>query len=399
MQSPTHVAIRPPEDPRHRVPVRQADVARSESPDAFDVEAAATWWESAVPRSLRLLWFHDGGELTDDDRARILGELFPVGRRAAHHTRRFAVLMIAAVLIAVMGLLADSTAVVIGAMLVAPLMRPVLAGAAAVVMGWPGRVARSITTTALASAGAVALAAVTAWIFPGDLDPLPAEVVARTSPNLLDLGVAIAAGAVGAYSRLRRSASDAITGVAVAVALVPPLAVIGITIRLFAWDLALGATMLFLANVVGIMCAAALTFLVCGLPRRSDLVRRSVPIVGGLRWTFMAALMMLLPLHLMRSSLLPAVDATEDVTAVVTEMLGDAESEVMSVAVDQSGRRMVIDVVATPSARLPDADTIADRLAEELDGDVSVDLQVVDVERETGSADADGDGVGEPGGE
>ena len=72
-------------------------------------------------------------------------------------------------------------------------------------------------------------------------------------------------------------------------------------------------------------------------------------------------------------------------------MLGDAESEVMSVTVDEGQRVFLIDVVATPSAGLPDAEAPADRIAVGLDGDVSVELQVVDVERDVGSADAQDD--------
>ena len=72
-------------------------------------------------------------------------------------------------------------------------------------------------------------------------------------------------------------------------------------------------------------------------------------------------------------------------------MLGDAESEVMSVTVDEGQRGFVIDVVATPSARLPDAEALADPIAAEVDGDVSVELQVVDVERDVGLADAEDD--------
>ncbi len=343
-----------------------------------------------LPRSLSLLWFSDDGELTEADRRRVLSDLFPTGRRAAHDIRRFTVLMVASVLIAVMGLIADSTAVVIGAMLVAPLMSPVLAAAGAIVMGWPTRAGRAMLTAVAASGGAVFMAAAFAYIVPGDLDPLPAEVIARTSPNLLDLGVAVAAGAVGAYSRLRRSASDAITGVAVAVALVPPLAVVGITLRVAEWEMAAGATLLYAANVVGIIGSAAVTFLVCGLPRRNDLVRRSVPITGGLRWIASAAAVMIVPLHIARPAVLPPGDPTLDVQAAVEQFLAEAEvdTEVMAVSVDREAGGFAVDIVATTTDGLPDAAEIAEQLAEELTDDVSVELQVVNVETDSATSPA-----------
>ena len=113
---------------------------------------------------------------------------------------------------------------------------------------------------------AVTLAAVISFLIPGRETPLPAELMARTSPNLLDLGIALAAGAAGAYGQVRRHAADVLTGVAVAVALVPPLAVVGITLQLTEWQLAIGASLLFLANVV--VASSITTPLVDSLARR-----------------------------------------------------------------------------------------------------------------------------------
>ena len=121
---------------------------------------------------LGLIGRWDPGDLDDGDRARITAALFHEGHRFAPFARRFAALMTMSVLIAVMGLLADSTAVVIGAMLVAPLMSPVLGVAAALVMGWPQRVLRQVVISAVGAAGAVGLAALTALAFPGSAPAL-----------------------------------------------------------------------------------------------------------------------------------------------------------------------------------------------------------------------------------
>ena len=182
-----------------------------------------------IPRAwfgIKRLW--EGREpLHDIERRQVISRLFPQGVSRRQFFTRFASLMMLSTAIAVLGILADSTAVVIGAMLLAPLMFPVLGAAAAIVMGWPLRIIRRVLLVAVGSVLAVVLAAVISFVVPGHTDPLPAELLARTSPNLLDLGIALAAGAAGAYGQVRRHAAEALTGVAVAVALLPPLAVVG----------------------------------------------------------------------------------------------------------------------------------------------------------------------------
>lgn len=324
------------------------------------------------------------GALTDADRHRIRNALFHEGDDFGPFARRFSALMTMAVLIAVMGLLADSTAVVIGAMLVAPLMTPILGVAAAVVSGWPWRVLRSIAISAVGAAGAVALAAGTSFVFPGELDPLPSEIVARTSPNLLDLGIALAAGAAGAYAQIRRTASDALTGVAVAVALVPPLAVVGVCLQLQQFPLALGAFLLFLANVTGIVLAAAVTFLVCGLVPGTEFAVGNRRIAGGMRWAAVAVIIMVLPLHFTRSSVLPAADPSEAVELALDAYVDETggRAELVDVSVERTKGVLVIDVVITDGPAAPHADDMAIHLADELGEKVDVRLQTVEVATE-----------------
>lgn len=328
------------------------------------------------------------GDLTDGDRRRIIEGLFHEGPRFARFANRFAALMAMSVLIAVLGLLADSTAVVIGAMLVAPLMSPVLGTAAALVMGWRDRAVRQLGISMVGAAGAIALSAGASFVVPVGLDTLPGEVLARTSPNLLDLGIALAAGAAGAYSQIRRAASDAITGVAVAVALVPPLAVVGICLRAAEFELALGALLLFLANVVGIVLAAAITFLVCGLPGGGLTSRRS-KIASGMRWAALAVVIMVLPLHVARTGVLPPADRTEEVTTSLDRFFDDSvwPTDVVSVSVDRSSVAVLVDVVMTEAESMPDANEVAEMLAEELAEPVDVRLQVVAVTTDSGTAD------------
>lgn len=370
-------------------PIEHLD--RPADPAATEARSARRMARGPFARIVSMLGRAELGALSDEDRERIMRHLFHDGHRFGRFARRFAALMTLSVLIAVMGLLADSTAVVIGAMLVAPLMNPVLGASAALVVGERAQFGRQLVVLAAGTAGAIALAAGTSLAFPGSMDPLPAEILARTSPNLLDLGIALAAGAAGAYAQIRRAAADALTGVAVAVALVPPLAVVGICLEIREPDLAAGAFLLFLANVAGIIMSAALTFLVCGLVSHSKLNVGSSYIVGGLRWAALAVIVMILPLHLTRSSVLPATDPTEDVEAWLRAQIEDAGAgaAMVTVTAERADADLMVDLVVTESSVLPSTDDLATGLAEALDEPVSLTVQFVEVETDRARADGD----------
>ncbi|MCL1693314.1 MAG: DUF389 domain-containing protein, partial [Actinomycetia bacterium] len=295
---------------------------------------------------MKRLW-HGRESLQDAERQDVIDRLFPRGMPRRQFFTRFVSLMMLSSAIAVFGILGDSTAVVIGAMLVAPLMFPVLGGAAAIVMGWPRRIVSRALLVAAGSLLAVMIAAVISFIVPGRATPLPAELIARTSPNLLDLGIALAAGAAGAYGQVRRHAAEVLTGVAVAVALVPPLVVVGVTLQLTEWQLALGAALLFLANVVGIVIAASVTFLAAGfVPGRNPLKGHS-QVLRGVSWAAIATIIVVLPMQFGRGAVLPVSDPTEEVSAVVEEYVSERGSttEVVDVEVRVGDGFTKIDLV------------------------------------------------------
>ena len=336
---------------------------------------------------MKRLW-HGRELLGDDERREVIDRLFPRGMPRRQFFTRFVSLMMLSTAIAVFGILGDSTAVVIGAMLVAPLMLPVLGGAAAVVMGWPRRIVNRALLVAAGSVLAVALAAAISFIIPGRAASLPAELMARTSPNFLDLGIALAAGAAGAYGQLRRHAADALTGVAVAVALVPPLAVVGITLQLTEWQLAVGAALLFLANVVGIVIAASATFLAAGFVPGRNPLRGHTQILRGVSWAAIAAIIVVLPMQFGRGAVLPEPDPTEEVIAVVEDYVAERglSSEVISVDVEVDHGLTKIDVVVASSMAAPLADPLAELLAEDLSMPVRLNLLVASTETKQATA-------------
>jgi uncharacterized hydrophobic protein (TIGR00271 family) len=244
----------------------------------------------------------------------------------------FGVMLGLSVVVAVMGLSADSAAVVIGAMLIAPLMVPVLGMAAALAMALPRHFARSTTVLAVASVAAIVLAFVLSMALPDG--PLPDEVLSRTSPDLRDLLVAVAAGAAGAYATVRRNVSAALPGVAVAVALIPPLATIGVTVEAGRGDLARGATLLYLANLIAIVLIAAVVFLITGFvpPRRLRQTSSQVIAAGALAAAAMVAVAV--PLGLASIESAEAGRNREDLQTAATGWLAGTGDDINSLRVD-----------------------------------------------------------------
>ncbi|MCB9420695.1 MAG: DUF389 domain-containing protein [Ardenticatenaceae bacterium] len=196
-------------------------------------------------------------------------------RRGARPDADFFILIALAAMIAGLGLIVNSPAVVIGAMLVAPLMSPMVGTGLAIVLG--------DTRFLRLSLGAVVRGAVLA-VFVGMVagllhlnEPLTAELLARTQPTLIDLAIAIFSGMAGAYALSHSDAAGALPGVAIAAALVPPLATVGITLTNGLYPQSLGALLLFTTNFVAISAATAVTFLILGFrPTAAQKARREV---------------------------------------------------------------------------------------------------------------------------
>jgi uncharacterized hydrophobic protein (TIGR00271 family) len=182
----------------------------------------------------------------------------------------FVVLTLGAALIATLGLLADSPAVVIGAMVVAPWILPLQAMAFEVLRGSLDSFGRALRTLLLG----VVLGVSVSWsagMLVG-LATFGEEVAARTQPNLLDLGVALAAGAVAMFAKLRKEAISALAGLAIAVALVPPMCVVGLSLSAGQWPQAGGALLLFLTNLLGILSGAMVALALLERPLRGRLL-------------------------------------------------------------------------------------------------------------------------------
>ena len=190
----------------------------------------------------------------------------------------FVVLTVAASLIATLGLLADSAAVVIGAMLIAPWILPLRSASFAIIDGRLNMAGKALLTLAVGVAITIALSASLGWL--ARLPVLGDEVLRRTTPNLLDLGIALVAGSIATYGRLRQEAVSSIAGTAIAVALVPPVCVLGLLLSIQQWEPARGAALLFAANLLGILSGGLLTLVVSQASLRQKLWRSRVGLVS-----------------------------------------------------------------------------------------------------------------------
>jgi uncharacterized hydrophobic protein (TIGR00271 family) len=155
--------------------------------------------------------------------------------------------------IAILGLLLSSPAVVIGAMLLSPLMGPIMGLGFALAIGDWDWLGRSVRTLAIGSLLAVLLCA--GLVFLSPIQTITSEIAARTRPNLFDLFVALFSALAGAYAMIR-GREGAIVGVAIATALMPPLAVVGFGFATWNWTVFSGALLLFVTNLLTIALTA-----------------------------------------------------------------------------------------------------------------------------------------------
>jgi uncharacterized hydrophobic protein (TIGR00271 family) len=189
-------------------------------------------------------------------------DLFTALRDDAEINNFFLVLMLLSTMLAAVGLYLDSASVIIGAMLLAPLMAPIVSLAMGILRGYDKMIKKSLGKIAVGITIALLASIIITLLFPDK--PITGEMQARLNPTLLDLAVAIISGMAAAYSKSFREIIQSLAGVAIAVALVPPLAVAGTGIGRWDFQFFFQAFLLFSTNLVGIVIAAVLTFRMLG---------------------------------------------------------------------------------------------------------------------------------------
>ena len=268
-------------------------------------------------------------------------------REASHPGFDFFLLVILSCTIATMGLLTDSVAIIIGAMLVAPLMSPILGMGMASITGDGHMLRDSVSGVIQGAIVAIIVSFLWTWLNRNLpfilLQEVPGEVLARTNPSPIDLTVAVAGGIAAAYALAQPHLSAALPGVAIATALMPPLCTIGVGLALDRMDIAGGAGLLYVTNAVAIAFAATLVFFALGFGPK--------PIIATKRFPRSLIFAALLTVGLMVPLTYVSVDFVQDATErgriediVQEEVEKTLEAELVELSVDNVGGTLSMNI-------------------------------------------------------
>ncbi|MGB3671899.1 MAG: DUF389 domain-containing protein [Phormidesmis sp.] len=294
--------------------------------------------------------------------------------KGANPSLSYYIMLFLSGVIAALGLLAGSTAAIIGAMIVAPLMGPIVAMAFAITMSNRRLLKQSGLSVLTGSLMTIFTAYVICEVL--GITTMNSEILQRTQPTLIDLAIGLAAGAAGSFAKTRREIADALPGVAIAVALVPPLSVIGIGLALGSQSITVGSTLLFLTNLGGIILSSGLVFIWqdYGSVRRA---RR------GLTASTIMVILLGIPLGLSLRDLVIEEKTRALVSRLVrVETYTFKEADVRRLRVDSNGEQLSVNLeVAAPEDSITAAqiDLVHAFLERELERPISLDVSVFPV--------------------
>ena len=268
---------------------------------------------------------------TDDDFKDLLVSL----KDSAKFSYIYATLVILSTLLATTGLFANSTPVIIGAMILAPLMAPIISLSMGVIRADKFLLFQSSRTLFLGIFLALLFSTIYTLFIP--LEQITVEMQGRLNPNLLDLMVAIFSGMAGAYAYSKEEVTKSLAGVAIAVALVPPLSVTGIGIGIGNLDVMYGSFLLFVTNLVGITLSAALTFIVLGFAP----VKKAKK---GLFYTSVLMVIITIPLFFSFMKVVDKYEYFNKLNSVKSIVLNDNKIELKIQSVDNKKDKIFINI-------------------------------------------------------
>lgn len=287
----------------------------------------------------------------------------------------FLIMLTLSGMIAIAGVLTDSTATVIGAMIIAPLGTPILGIAWGIVTGHLRLVVSSILWV-LSGVGIVIALGLVFAVFVATPESLStnSQVIGRTSPSLMDLMAALATGFAGGFAMCRKDLSAVLPGVAIAISLVPPLGVVGVCAGQGQWPAALGALVLFLSNVFALVIAGSIVFTMAGYARDPG----SSPTANRRRaYAVVATLAVIIAVPLAANSVASVAVArwSVDIQNTTADWLdGETEGHIHG-AVQWSGLTATISLT-TPDGSTPPLDELREEMAKAIPSYIGV---IVDV--------------------
>jgi len=267
-------------------------------------------------------------------------EVYAQMSHAARADVSFYILIFLSSIIAFLGLIQGSAAVIIGAMLVAPLMSPILAMAHSIVQGNLRLFRRATESTIKGISLAIGTSIALTLVLPPQ--PVTVEILSRIHPNILDLIVALASGAAAAYALTRKSLAAALPGVAIAAALVPPLCVVGYGLGSAEFQIAYGSMLLFATNLSAIILAGAITFLLVGF--RPARVEYGQQMQRGIIIAIVVLIIIAIPLGFTSMISRRNIQRENQIETSLEEALEEVSAFVHDISVEQQGETMMIEV-------------------------------------------------------
>ncbi|MBN2197904.1 TIGR00341 family protein [Candidatus Wolfebacteria bacterium] len=211
--------------------------------------------------------------LTEEDKSEAVEKIMK-GSAPSHD---FFLMVVLSILMATFGLLLDNAAVIIGSMLIAPILYSILGLSLGVSISDLKLISRSLYTVSKSMFLGIAAAVLATLLFSTQIgSELTPEIMSRTHPSLLYMSIAIIAGFAASFALVKPQLSETLPGIAISVALIPPLAVIGIGIANLNWQVISGSLLLFIVNTIGIVFASMITFSLMNFYVKRKLIRKTI---------------------------------------------------------------------------------------------------------------------------
>ena len=320
--------------------------------------------EKPVKRYIRFL------RIDEERQRKVIEEI----KERAEPNFDFILLTVFSTIIVSFGLLIDNVAVVIGGMLIAPLIWPILALAIAIIKGNIRLIKKSFFTILKFTLAIFLVAFLIALLTPylGESH----EVLLRTKPTLFELFIALAAGFIGAFAVAHPKLSAALAGVVAAVALVPPLAVMGILFAQGSFVLATGAALLYFTNLIAIALTSIILFLMVGIkfPKRETCKDVAV---SNISWFIIFLVIIVIPLSLVMKDVLQENKERSIIKEVIESYT--INTKVINLTVDDKGEVIVIEATLQSPYELTawHVNRLSDILIERLGASVNLTMKIV----------------------
>lgn len=286
--------------------------------------------------------------------------LFSNLREESNLNSTFMILLILATFIATFGLYINSASVIIGAMLLAPLMQPIVGVSMGLLRRDIALFSNGVQSIVVGVSAVLFSAMTITWLLP--LEQLTSEMNGRLSPTILDMFVAIISGVAAAYAKSNEKIIGSLAGVAIAVALVPPIAVAGIGLGWAEWGMFSSAFLLFITNLVGIVLAASLTFLILGFSPVS--VARK-----GIFYALISVMLVSVPLYLSFSKMRDNIAIQKELLAFKTEINA---KEIHLKNIEIQAKEVRCEVIASEILSKEEKIELKDRISKHIDEETKI---------------------------